>query len=441
MNTKFNIQPEWLKSDDNDALLARTFARLEIRSGENLLTQLEDINEQKTRPGPYVFIYELAEWIADNWWRLRWEPDSGNNSTDWELSHRMSAIGGGSIWPDIAIKSEGDFILIESRQTSIKKEATIRYLNDLDLLLPARDYEAAIDDLLSLTIDRISSTTKNVSDLKRTWELVLDERNSTEKKHYRKLEALCGFDPGEASREYIAKLNQKIVELGSNAVEEMSAAQKNNAVQQINNVVNAARKSKITIECPQKESIISNRESEWESGNLPWQRAHKAAQIARKIWNIPSGPVTNKTLSELFHLPAETFTFYNGNNMPMAAALKDSNNPSVSKAVLRARMETGRRFEVMRLIGAMLVAEESEKLFPATECKTGYQKFQRAFAQEILLPLEELESEVGPLHETSNRMGNDEIEELAARYKVSPLFVGTMLVNHGYMLRERLQSL
>jgi hypothetical protein len=39
--------------------------------------------------------YDLALWFAANWWRLRREPERAG--TDWAMSHRLAAIGGGYV--------------------------------------------------------------------------------------------------------------------------------------------------------------------------------------------------------------------------------------------------------------------------------------------------------------------------------------------------------
>lgn len=55
--------------------------------------------------GPLVAGYPVAEWLARNWWRLRWE--GRLKASDWAAAHVMASIGDGYVWPNIEIGSDG----------------------------------------------------------------------------------------------------------------------------------------------------------------------------------------------------------------------------------------------------------------------------------------------------------------------------------------------
>ena len=50
-----------------------TFGLSSMTANDHLLTAGEDTVCRELRLGPYVPGYPLAEWLAWNWWRLRWE--------------------------------------------------------------------------------------------------------------------------------------------------------------------------------------------------------------------------------------------------------------------------------------------------------------------------------------------------------------------------------
>jgi Zn-dependent peptidase ImmA (M78 family) len=85
------------------------------------------------------------------------------------------------------------------------------------------------------------------------------------------------------------------------------------------------------------------------------------------------------------------------------------------------------------MIGDHLYFANQEKLLPATHAKTARQKFQRAFAQEFLCPIEALKQKL----ETS-QPNEDDISNAAKYFYVSPLLVRTTLVNKGALDREAL---
>ena len=74
-------------------------------------------------------------------------------------------------------------------------------------------------------------------------------------------------------------------------------------------------------------------------------------------------------------------------------------------------------------------------MLPATATKTARQKFQRAFAQQLLCPVDDLKGLVA-----TNQPTDDQIEEAATEFDVSPLLIKTTLVNQGLLERQALQA-
>ena len=83
------------------------FGLFTIRSAHGFLTEGFDSFINGYRSGPLVSGYHVAEWLAWNWWRLRWEPRSVAPDWDWDNAHRMTAIGEGYVWPNVTIFSDG----------------------------------------------------------------------------------------------------------------------------------------------------------------------------------------------------------------------------------------------------------------------------------------------------------------------------------------------
>ena len=63
-------------------------------------------------------------------------------------------------------------------------------------------------------------------------------------------------------------------------------------------------------------------------------------------------------------------------------------DPNSFSVFLRGPIPASRRFALLRLVGDHLTAPRDDKLLPAARyAKTQRQKFQRAFAQEFLVPI------------------------------------------------------
>ncbi|MHB8348205.1 MAG: hypothetical protein ACYDHM_13730 [Acidiferrobacterales bacterium] len=435
MSKEFEIQLEWLEGADRDPMERSTFAQIEIHAAHQIATELEDLFAQTVRPGLRASAYDLAVWFAENWWRLRWEPDEAT-ADDWRLSHIMAAAGGGIAWPDISFASDGVHVLVESHKTSGGHGAPIRYIRDIAVQISAGVFETGIDEFVQRVLARLSSVKLAQSDLGQLWQQLLAERGDEELSAMRRLEALLGFDLDEAPSKLIAFLQSRINEAGLNAVEEIAAAAKQCSSETLQGILEQTSKSSISIRIESASGILKQYSDKSSPTELPWQRAEVAAKLARNEWGIGKGPVSNNTLSELLHVSEDLFKYTPSNGLPVAAGFRTNHGTDKVSVVMRAKVETGRRFEIMRMVADHIVAPSEDRLLPVTAAKTDRQKFQRAFAQEFLLPFEELYDRLGQRQQVTDLVSDDDVEDVARDYDVSPLLVRTAIVNRGLLARD-----
>lgn len=438
MNEDFKINVEWLEGSDRDPVDRATFAQIVISAAQQNTTELEDLFARTIRPGPRASGYELALWLAGNWWRLRWEPEG--KSVDWRLSHVVAAVGGGFAWPDFSFTSDGVHVLVESRETSGGENVPVRYIRNVGVQIGAAAFEAGIDEFVERVLARLSSVDVGITDLSLLWQQLLAERRDEKIGAHRRLEALLGFDPDEVPHELISSLQATTTEAGQSAVDEIAAAAKVRASQTLHDILERTRASDVSI-CVESASNILSQYSELSySTELPWQRASRAATLARDVWGVGQGPVTNDTLSELLGFPADFLEYTPSNGLSVAAGLRTNHGTDAVNVVMRAKIQTGRRFEIMRLVADHIAAASDDHLLPVTTAKTDRQKFQRAFAQEFLLPHDELYGLLGSPAPGEDDISHDDIEDIAKQYDVSPLLIRTVLVNQGFLPREILAA-
>lgn len=77
----FSIEFEWLNRDYGTRLERSTLAEIGILAGGVCLTELEDIKSRTLRTRARLSAYDLALWLAGNWWRLCFEPPKGDKGT------------------------------------------------------------------------------------------------------------------------------------------------------------------------------------------------------------------------------------------------------------------------------------------------------------------------------------------------------------------------
>ncbi len=151
--------------------------------------------------------------------------------------------------------------------------------------------------------------------------------------------------------------------------------------------------------------------------------------MARAHWGFGAGAVSNARLVEAFGMREADLT--TPAPMPTSQLSTGYRDDAGHLAVsLSARSPTGRRFALVRLVGDHLDTADEERLLPATPAKTARQKFQRAFAQQLLCPVDDLIAFL----DTANP-NDDQIEDAASAFDVSPLLIKTTLVNQGIIAR------
>lgn len=90
-------------------------SELAMAVGDALLTQLIRPDAPGTVTSVRVPAAPLGFWIADHWWRLRWEPKPVRPSDAWRMAHDMTAIGHGHAWPKVTIWGDRDRVMLVSR--------------------------------------------------------------------------------------------------------------------------------------------------------------------------------------------------------------------------------------------------------------------------------------------------------------------------------------
>ncbi len=428
--SRFGIDFQWLEREYGDALARATLAEITITADGLNVTEIEDRSAKTVRPGVRISAYALAQWFASNWWRLLWEP--ARNTSSWKMSHKVGAAGEGYLWPDLTFTSDGESVLVQGRPSPPTSEQPVRYLNMVDVLVPIHDFEGRVDSFVEAVIGRLSGLRVGAAGLDDLWSEVRKERIDPQLSAWRKLEAILGYDPGDAPDHTIEALQNAASEFGSSAVEEVAAESMDNAIFDIKTLWDESRSKAFELVIPNFD-ILKRRISEIELSLLPWQRAAQAARLARDAWSLQPGPVSTSILADILSISEESLLNDLEAKGPMHAGFRNG-RPDGFGVFLNKPISAGRRFALLRLVGDHLTAPQGDRLLPAAvRSKTQRQKFQRAFAQEFLCPYTDLTGYLG-----SADPSDEDIEEAARYFDVSPFVVETILVNKGNRDRSSL---
>ncbi len=432
----FSINCEWLPSEIGDSDERSTFAEIEIGVRGHCATKVEDTFAKTVRSYARLSALELAEWLAFNWWRLLWEPES--NGYSWKASHKVGNAGGGYVWPDLSFSSDWHSVLVSARPTTHWDAEPIRYLNRLDELpVPIANFESVASDFIDRTIARLSIMGNAQSELSALWDEVTCERQDVESANRRILEACMGYDPDEAPSDFIDYLIEQTSPYGEGAIREMAAAYKEEAVSHARSIRESALKSAMTARVPNRADIRGRLASQSAASDIPpWVRAESAARIARDSWDV-SVPVSTNAICDVLSVSQDRFLdVQDAGETPLTAGVREDVDSNAFHVALSGRHPHSRRFRLARLVADHIDADDGETLLPATSSKTSRQKFQRAFAQELLCPFDHLREYLGD--ETPN---DDAIHDAAEYYDVSPVTVLVTLVNKGVLGRDSLNNM
>lgn len=430
MTSSLTISAGWESLESGPAEERACFAAVGIRAHDKWLTEGRDAIANRLRQQPYLSAYDLAEWLAWNWWRLRWEPRS--RAADWDFAHRISSIGGGYIWPDITIFSDGERTAIIAKPTVEQAQTPFRYISDTAEVIPASEFEWELDRFIGEVIERLDGEGVKETNLHTVWKSIREERGNPEEARKRKLEALLGINPDQADEKSIQQLLKDAELLSGSAIEEIAAEHgQGGSILTAAEIMDIARQngfdgssnSAARLDTPIQ---LPNR------GQTPaWKIGRDTARALRQQLDLGAQPISDERLAEIGGASTEIISSSQiGPNISFV--LNEKND--TSKTVLRSKWRTGRRFEFARLIGDRLTSNAGEILLPATRANTYRQKAQRSFAAEFLSPYEAIEDMLGGDYSNENQL------DVAEHYNVSPLTIRTLLVNNGRMDRQDLDE-
>ena len=433
MSEQLEFQWEWLPPFETASLEGLTFADMQISVGTRAVTELEDYRSRTVRQGIYVSAYPLALFLASNWWRLRWEPRPLQEDAAWRMRHCLPAIGEGFVWPDLTFASDGEAIQVAVRAAEHSKTAPVRYLADFSGWVPATSFERAVRHFIEDVLARLEAVGRSDSDLADVWAEVQGEQTDTALDRHRRIEALAGYDPDEAPVEFVRDLLDAETEVGLPAIQELAAASQSRALQDLRLLRESLQRQGVSFQIADFQRLINDVQP-GDLTNPPWQRAHAAAQEVRKVWGLGEKPISNRNLAELFGVQQDVLERDQGAGSVAHAPYSASSWHRENRErvlLLHRRAVTSRRFALCRLLGDRLFGPNDSPLSAATDAGTSRQKFQRAFAQGLLCPFNALMDFIGKAAPS-----DDDIEEAAAHFLVSPRLVYTTLVNRHVLPRE-----
>jgi len=423
---EFSLTPEVL--DEGTPEERAAFGMLSIKANGQSLTEGFDYYLDGFRTGPLVSAYYFAEWLAWNWWRLRWEPRPGG--ADWDMAHKMNAIGEGYVWPNIEIWSDGQRTFLMSRASSRPDAKPFRYVGATPVFVPSALFERAVDEFVPRVLGRLRESKVLDTNLERLWKDLVVERGDPDLAIRRRFEALMGRDPDAFDDAVVDDLLASRERLGVGAVGEVAAAMAGR-----DNRMHKAEDFEAVAETVGFNAAARDTLTLRSRGALPlptevpaWRLGAVAAQLVRQQEYLGDNKLSDEKLAKMAGSKTSLLSDDPRVSSDFSFALDDPNRLS-SSIVLSPRYKVGRRFALARVFGDRLI-NQSGALNPATPAYTYRQKAQRSFAAELLAPF-------GGVEEFMNGDYSEDRQQEAAEYfDVSTWLINSLLKNHGKIERD-----
>lgn len=430
--------------DTGSAEERATFGLFAITANDKLLTEGTDTECREVRDGPYVSGYPVAEWLAWNWWRIRWEIGGRPHSSaeeavlGWNFAHRMSNIGEGYTWPNVAIHSDGFWSILRSEPSRNPDAALFRYHGAERQTVPAGSLEAAVDGFVGDVLARLEGSGIDGTNLHRLWDELRAEREDADVARFRRIEARFGCDPDEADEGMIRRRLDDATALGEEALGEVAADAAHHGrgpagMMSAEDITAIANRNGFDANPNEAVRLDDATDMPSATETEAWRVGEDAARKIRDRVDLDGRPISDKLLADLAGTKRNVISERNKRSDRISFVLVDRDGDH-ARVALGSKWETGRRFELARLVGDRLLGDRTdrpaERLFPATRTYSYRQQMQRAFAAELLSPFAAVDEMSG------GDYSKDRQNDVAEHFNVSPMTIQTQLVNNGRVARE-----
>lgn len=402
-----------------DPAAHRTMAKLTIRVGDTVVTELYDRYLKESRDHVFVPLSQVAEWAVLHWWRLLHEPAqaSGPQRPGFAARHDLSHAGFGFALPKVSLRPLGKFVRAVATRSS-PRDAALEFRGHGDALLRRDDLEAELVSLVEAVLARLRETGSPFPDLEADWRAI--RTGDTDDREFCRAAALAGLDPYEVPNATADSLVRFWNEIPESMRRDALGSAPAGALDALRRWLLEQTEVLGEVGSGDAWTGIRSRTRRGESSDPPWERGYARARAVRNELDAPRGPfVLHDDGSLAIHSRTVTAPAPGPGILGCVAA----DSPS---CVIVRRGHEARRFLVARSLGDYLGRDEPG---PGVLGKldSPRQAHSRAFAAELLAPEAWLRAEVGG----ARRVDPATAARLAAELQVSPWVIQHQIRNHG----------
>jgi hypothetical protein len=425
----FEIKADWLAHvdgrDESDATLSELLIAVDGHAVSEFVDRKGILNRKLQIPA-----YFLAEWIAENWWPLLWEPrkseDEGDDSAFLSRHSFLSAQHGFAL-PKLSIVAAGKTleILASARDVPL---AGVRFKNRAHISSSRQSVQAALQEFVTSVVNRLDDAGVKDTSLQDLWTLI-SETNDDEAQFCRFAGAL-GLSPYDIEERTGAELERLLPILGERLLMDLclvsSPIQFPTVAAIAEDALEITRDAKVSTLTPVETLALPS-----ENLGLPaYRRGVQAAILLRKRLGISDLDARGASrILEMFNIDTCSQSRAKHTYDEVAVTGAVVRNENEMKVGLLQQKETKRRFAGARAIFSAWSSEGLTETRLLTSAVTRDQQANRAFAAELTAPKAFLRQRA-----KNGRLSRSVVYDLAAELQIGADVVQKQASNNSIMV-------
>ena len=420
--TAFRFNRSWLSRKGSSELEA-TFCQLSITVDDKNVCEFTDDNgtlyDQLEIPA-----YFLAEWIAENWWPLLWEPRKSEDAPEepeFIARHSILTAQHGFVLPRVQFVPTGRSVYVTAKPRLVPL-AEVRFRKSATASPPRDEVEREFRKFVEATVQRLDTANISGTGLQEAWALV-SEITEDESQFCRYAGAL-GLMPDEVDDRTAALLEKLLPILGDRLLMDLclvSSATNFGAIAQI------AEKAQTDVKQMPIADITPLNGVPVPPDNFnveAWHRGKRAAAQMRNKFGVSETDAHGATrIFERLNIDPKVATSEVGSETPVSGVISREGN--FARLALLQSVPVHRRFAAARGIFAAWTSEAHELRF-LTSAVTRDQQANRAFAAELTAPIAFLRKNA-----KRSKLRQDQVFDLAAELEIGADVVSKQALNNG----------
>jgi hypothetical protein len=421
--TEFQVSKVWLPKKGASELDA-TMARLKLIIGDKNISEFI-LDDGQRLDHLEIPAYFMAEWIAENWWPLLWEPrksEDGVDDAEFVARHSLLAAQHGFALPRVTFIPTGRTIHIvaSARDAAF---ADVRFRNSSQAAPLRNDVEKELSAFADAVCARLAQFHIQDTGLQQAWQMVKDV--ASDEQQFCQFAGALGLTPHDMSDHTASLLDRLLEKLGHRLLMDLCLVALPASFDAIAGAAEAAFDGLNAAQAANLEPLLALSAPTDNFAVPAWRRGVNAAKQLRKRLGIQeTDPAGASRVFEKLRLDTGRYGSHFADEVSLTGAV--SRIGSEAQIALLQPAATQRRFTAARAVFSAWMAEEQRFL---TSAVTRDQQASRAFAAELMAPYSLLRARA-----KHSKLSQDQVFDLASELQIGTDVISKQAVNNGLQI-------